>query len=61
MRYNNDANKMSTRFGIIMDGTQDIQGNEQESARVHYVTDSIVVQEDLLGLYQVSSTTGASL
>ena len=52
---------MSTQFGIIIDGTQDIQGNEQESVCVRYVDDSFVVQEEMLGLYQVSSTTGESL
>ena len=56
-----DVNKMSTQFGIIIDGTQDIQGNEQESVCVRYVDDSFVVQEEMLGLYQVSSTTGESL
>jgi len=56
-----NVNEMSTQFGLVTDGTQDIQGNEQESVCVRYVTDSFDVQEDLIGLYQVSSTTGVSL
>ena len=56
-----NVNEMSTHFGLVTDGTQDIQGNEQESVCVRYVTDSFDVQEDLIGLYQVSSTTGVSL
>lgn len=57
----NDINRLSTQFGIITDGTQDIQGNEQEAVCVRYVDDSFDVHEDLLGLYQVASTTGLSI
>lgn len=56
----NDINRLS-QFGIITDGTQDIQGNEQEAVCVRYVDGSFDVHEDLLGLYQVASTTGFSI
>ncbi|XP_068235704.1 zinc finger MYM-type protein 1-like [Palaemon carinicauda] len=52
---------MSTQFGLITDGTQDIQGNEQEAVCVRYVDDKLNVHEELLGLYQVSATTGVFL
>ena len=51
----------SAKFGLVVDGTQDIQGNEQESVCIRHVTDSFCVQEDFIGLYQVPSTTGTSL
>ncbi|XP_068225569.1 zinc finger MYM-type protein 1-like [Palaemon carinicauda] len=57
----NDVNQMSTQFGLITDGTQDIQGNEQEAVCVRYVDDKLNVHEELLGLYQVSATTGVFL
>ena len=47
-------------FGVIVDGTQDVQGVEQEAICVRYV-DAYNVHEDFLGLYSVSETTGASL
>jgi hypothetical protein len=52
-----DVIDMSKQFGIIMDGTQDIQGKEQESVW-RYVTEDLDVKEDFLGLYLVESTTG---
>ena len=48
-------------FGVIVDGTQDVQGVEQEAICVRYVDDACDVHEDFLGLYGVSETTGASL
>ncbi|XP_041351026.1 zinc finger MYM-type protein 1-like [Gigantopelta aegis] len=56
-----DVRTMSSLFGIIVDGTQDIQGIEQESICVRYVTDNFDVREDFLGLYNISSTTGQSI
>ncbi|XP_068205181.1 uncharacterized protein [Palaemon carinicauda] len=57
----NEVNQMSTQFGLITDGTHDIQGNEQEAVCVRYVDDKPNVHEELLGLYQVSATTGVLL
>ena len=56
-----DVNSNSVQFAIIIDGTQDIQGNEQEAICVRHVTNSFEIHEDLLGLYEVSSTTGEVL
>lgn len=56
-----DVNRMSTQFGLINDGTQDIAGNEQEAVCVRYVDNTFSVHEELLGLYNVSSTTGMFL
>jgi len=57
----NKVNNKSAKFGLVVDGMQDIQGNEQESVCIHHVMDSFSVQEDFIGLYQVPSTTGVSL
>ena len=48
-------------LGVIVDGTQDVQGAEQEAICVQYVDDAYNVYEDFLGLYSVSETTCASL
>ena len=56
-----DVSTMSTQFGIVVDGTQDIQGHEQESICIRYVTDSFQIKEDFLGLYNISSTSGESV
>ncbi|XP_041361969.1 zinc finger MYM-type protein 1-like [Gigantopelta aegis] len=48
-------------FAVIVDGTQDIQGVEQEAICVRYIDDAYDVHEDFIGLYSVSEMTGASL
>ncbi|XP_041376606.1 zinc finger MYM-type protein 1-like [Gigantopelta aegis] len=48
-------------FAVIVDGTQDIQGVEQEAICVRYIDDAYDVHEDFIGVYSVSETTGASL
>ena len=53
--------KHVSHFGVIVDGTQDVQGVEQEAICVRYIDDAYNVHEDFLGLYSVSETTGASL
>ena len=45
----------SANFGIVVDGTQDTHGKEQQSISVRYVTDSSKTIEHLLGLYSTSS------
>ncbi|KAJ4941155.1 hypothetical protein JOQ06_027442 [Pogonophryne albipinna] len=45
------------QFTIIIDGTQDISGVEQESICVRFVDADLQPKEDFLGIYQVSSTT----
>lgn len=48
-------------YSIIIDGVQDLSGNEQEAICLRYVDSDLLPHEDFLGLYQVSSTTGKEL
>ena len=48
-------------FAILVDGTQDIAGEEQESIRIRYVDEELTVHETFLGLYNVASNTGDAL
>ena len=52
---------LSGQFGIIVDGTQDCSGLEQESLCIRYVDESLDVQEVFLGLYNPPDTTGQTL
>ena len=49
------------QFSVIMDGTQDISGTEQESICLRYIDENLDVHEEFVGLYEASSTTGESL
>ncbi|KAF3834465.1 hypothetical protein F7725_025669 [Dissostichus mawsoni] len=49
------------QFAIIIDGTQDISGVEQESICVRSVDADLQPKEEFLGIYQVSSTTGQNI
>ena len=51
----------SETFGIVVDGTQDIQRKEQESICIRYVDNNLEVHERCLGLYNIDSTTGKSI
>ena len=46
---------------MIVDGTQYVQGMEQEPICVRYVNANYRVHEDFVGLYNIAETTGASL
>ncbi|KAK0150020.1 Zinc finger MYM-type protein 1 [Merluccius polli] len=48
-------------FSLIIDGTQDITGTEQESICIRYVDQDLMPREEFIGLYEVASTTGANL
>ena len=50
-----------TYFSVIVDGTQDVNGLEQESICLRYVDDDLQVHEEFLGFFQCASTTGADL
>lgn len=52
-----DAQKAGC-FGVVADGTQDVQGTEQMSICIRYITQDFEVIEDFLGLYALSSSTG---
>ncbi|KAK0144467.1 Zinc finger MYM-type protein 1 [Merluccius polli] len=49
------------QYSLIMDGTQDISGTEQISICLRYVDADLEPQEDFVGLYEASSTTGENL
>ncbi|KAI4800961.1 hypothetical protein KUCAC02_006226 [Chaenocephalus aceratus] len=49
------------QFAIIIDGTQDISGVEQESICVRSVDADLQPKEEFLGIYKVSSTTGQNI
>ena len=46
------------QYSIIIDGTQDICGVEQESICIRYVDHDLVPHEVFVGSYEVSGTTG---
>ena len=46
------------QFALIIDGTQDISGEEQISVCLRHVDDSLDVHEDFVGLYAIDSATG---
>ena len=48
-------------FGVIVDGTQDINGKEQESVCTRYIDDKFDIHETFIGLCEVSSTTRQAL
>lgn len=49
------------QYSIMIDGTQDIEGTEQEAICVRYVDHDLVPHEVFLGFYEVTSTTGENL
>ena len=49
------------QFSVIMDGTQDVSGKEQEAVCVRYVDHDLIVHEEFVGMYEVSVTTGENL
>jgi len=49
------------QYSIIIDGTQDITGTEQESICLRYVDHNLIPHEEFVGLYEVSLTTGQNL
>uniref|UniRef100_A0A9J8CL73 Zinc finger MYM-type protein 1-like n=1 Tax=Cyprinus carpio carpio TaxID=630221 RepID=A0A9J8CL73_CYPCA len=54
-------NLLTLQYSIIMDGTQDVAGVEQESICIWYVDHDLIPHEEFVGLYEVSSTTGENL
>lgn len=49
------------QFSIIIDGTQDISSNEQESICLRFIDHDFVPHEQFIGLYGVSETTSQSI
>ena len=56
-----EVNDQSINFGIVVDGTQDIQGKEQQCICVRYVTDTFQIKEEFLRFYNIESTSGLSI
>ncbi|CAH2319041.1 Hypothetical predicted protein [Pelobates cultripes] len=48
-------------FAIIVDGTQDISGQEQNNVCICYVDEDLYPHEDFIGLYQVDETSGSAI
>ena len=57
----NLRNGNANQFGIVVDGTQDCSGLEQESICIRFVNESLEVCEVFLGLYNPPDTTGHTL
>ena len=51
----------SHSFALIVDGTQDMNGVEQESVCIRFVNDDLQPCEEILGFYSVEGTTGQML
>ena len=49
------------QYAVIMDGTQDISGQEQESICLRYVDNDLKPHEEFIGMYSVTETSGKSL
>lgn len=49
------------QYAVITDGTQGISWQEQESICLWYVDNDLMPDEEFIGLYSVSKTTGKSL
>ncbi len=49
------------QFSVIVDGTQDISGIEQESVCLRYVDHDLMPHEEFIGLYSLSETTGQGI
>nr|CAB3267957.1 zinc finger MYM-type protein 1-like [Phallusia mammillata] len=53
--------KANGMFAVMVDGTQDICGSEQESVCIRHVDSELCVHEDFLGLYKMQQTTGDAI
>ncbi|KAL2101376.1 hypothetical protein ACEWY4_003137 [Coilia grayii] len=49
------------QYAVIMDGTRDTSGVEQEALCLRYVDKNLMVHEEFIGLYETTSTTGENL
>lgn len=53
--------RKSGPFSVMVDGTQDVSGQEQESICIRYVDEHLNSHETFFGLYSVESTSGESI
>ncbi|XP_063754288.1 zinc finger MYM-type protein 1-like isoform X1 [Eleginops maclovinus] len=49
------------QYSLIIDGTQDAAGVEQESFCLRFIDKNLQPREEFIGLYQVTSTTGENI
>ena len=55
------VNKTSIHFAVVVDGTQDSSGHEQESVCIRYVDNQLNVHETFVGLFTPPDTSGQTL
>ena len=48
-------------FSIMVDGTQDIMGKEQESICLRFIDDNLKAKEIFIGVYELANTSGKSI
>ena len=46
------------QFSVIVDGTRDISGSEQESVCIRYVDNELTPHDIFIGMYAVTDTSG---
>jgi hypothetical protein len=51
----------SGHFAVIVDGTQDVSGKEQEAICLRHVDEHLDVHETFVGLYEPPDATGATI
>ena len=56
-----EINEESVYFGLVVDGTQDIEGKNQESICIRHINQNFEIKEDFLGLYQTEVSTGETI
>ena len=53
--------KAAGPYGVMVDGTRDVAGKDQECVCVIYVDENLAVHEEFLGLYEQESATGEGI
>ena len=48
-------------FSVICDGTRDIAGNEQEAICIRYINENFEPNENFVGFYRTTATTGEAI
>lgn len=57
----NTIKQESVYFAVVVDGTQDFSGKEQESICLRYVDKDLCINESFVGLFEPPDTTGKTL
>jgi hypothetical protein len=56
-----EISSYSIQYGLIVDGTQDCSGSEQEAVCIRHVAQSLDVEESFMGVYYVQDTSGKGI